>query len=423
MNSDPAAAMQYGEKGLALAKSIKYPLGQARNINRIGTILPANGSYDEALSRYLDAIKIAESINDDVGIIKTLNSIGILYGEQKDSKKAIEYYRKANVISEKTNNQLLTQILFLNIGLDFCELNQLDSALFYTKKSYELARRIGSDNINVLLYNVGTIDYRQQRYESALNYYRRSVPLSKKKQDYRILGEIYNEMALIFNAQNQRDSTLFYAEKGLTLAEESNNLNYISKSSILLSNLYEGVDVKKSFLYFKESTAANDSLFTIEKATRLRQIEFSEQIRKQEKIAAAQKSKTQKRTGILIGLAIGLLLLAVVLYRNNLQKTKTNALLAAKNADIEHKRQELQESIEKIKLMQNQLIQSEKLASLGELTAGIAHEIQNPLNFVTNFSDLSGELLEELNELLAKENLSAEGKAVIKELQVEFSGN
>lgn len=423
MNSDPAAAMKYGEAGLALAKSIKYPVGQARNINRIGTILRANGSYDEALTRYLDGIKIAESINDDVSIIKAYNSIGILYGEQKDSKKAIEYYKKAKVLSEKTNNQLLTQILFLNIGLDFAELNQLDSALIYTKKSYELAEELNSDNLNVLLYNLGTIDDRRQRYESALAYYRKSVPLSIAIKDFRILGELYTEMALLFNAKKQRDSTVFYAEKGLYYAEETNNLNYISKTSILLSDIYEESDVKKSLQYLKESTAANDSLFTIEKATRLRQIEFNEQLRKQEKITTEQRNKTQKRTGILIGLAIGSLLLAVVFYRNNLQKTKNNALLAAKNEDIEHKRQALEASIEKMKKMQNQLIQSEKLASLGELTAGIAHEIQNPLNFVTNFSELNGELLDDLTELLTKENPSEDDKEEIKELQTELVGN
>ncbi len=65
---------------------------------------------------------------------------------------------------------------------------------------------------------------------------------------------------------------------------------------------------------------------------------------------------------------------------------------------------ELKQSLESLKATQSQLVQSEKMASLGELTAGIAHEIQNPLNFVNNFSEVSTELIDEMNEEIVKGN-------------------
>ena len=65
-----------------------------------------------------------------------------------------------------------------------------------------------------------------------------------------------------------------------------------------------------------------------------------------------------------------------------------------------NKRHELEKTLASLKTTQNQLVQSEKMASLGELTAGIAHEIQNPLNFVNNFSEVNTELIDELKEEL-----------------------
>ena len=90
--------------------------------------------------------------------------------------------------------------------------------------------------------------------------------------------------------------------------------------------------------------------------------------------------------------------------------------LEQKRKAIEETNVALQHSLEELKAAQAQLIQSEKMASLGELTAGIAHEIQNPLNFVNNFSDVSTELVDEMNEEMEKGNLE-DAKQIAQDLK------
>lgn len=99
-----------------------------------------------------------------------------------------------------------------------------------------------------------------------------------------------------------------------------------------------------------------------------------------------------------------------------LQRAELERMVAERTSELTQQKEELQQALVELKATQAQLIQREKLASLGELTAGIAHEIQNPLNFVNNFAEASGEMCEELEEELEKGNL-AEVPAIVGDLK------
>ena len=132
-------------------------------------------------------------------------------------------------------------------------------------------------------------------------------------------------------------------------------------------------------------------------------------MREPQKTTALQKgNETLQNQMIVFSLFAAFTLFGVIvfiLYGNNVQEQKANRLLKQqKQQKLETDEQKIKvdKALEELKSTHAQLIQSEKMANLGELTAGIAHGIQNTLNFVNNFSDVNNELLTELNEEIEK---------------------
>ena len=116
---------------------------------------------------------------------------------------------------------------------------------------------------------------------------------------------------------------------------------------------------------------------------------------------------------------------ALEIFRHNSLEAQRLNLVEKLAADLEEKNATLETVLADLQLAQDQIVMREKLAALGELTAGVAHEIQNPLNFVKNFAEVSEELLEELQEVLEEEGLqiNEEQRGLINEIKGDLTDN
>jgi signal transduction histidine kinase len=145
---------------------------------------------------------------------------------------------------------------------------------------------------------------------------------------------------------------------------------------------------------------------------------------KQIEVDLLNQQKRNQRS-IMISLAIISILAMIIvsnLLRNNRQKKKAYEILNLQKQATEEQKTKAENALSELKSLQKKMIHSAKMASLGEVTAGIAHEIQNPLNFVTNFSELNVEILDEMRAVFI-DKLEAADKVGANEIMDDLAEN
>ena len=420
-NSKPDTALALAQQGLLLARKNHFAAGEIACLNMTGLLFITIGNYPKALEYLLESLKKSEAINEESAIATELGNIGIVYASQGDHRQSIDYNLRALPIDKHLGLKRNIAIVALNLGDSYEKLNMPDSAIYYTMQCYALCMELKYvDLMGIALNNFGNIYSSIGRDDTALKYYRADFPYLKQADDDDDFCETYLGLAKIFQRAGNKDSCLHYAKLCWRIAKNAGFTDEVMASSNLLTKFYTSErNIDSAFVYQSAAVTAKDSLFSQEKARELQTLRFDEAVRRQQIEEAREEAHTQLKLNALFGCLFTLLIVAFILYRNNRQKQKANAILA-------DQKQKLESTLKDLRTTQAQLIQSEKMASLGELTAGIAHEIQNPLNFVNNFSDVNTELVQEAEDEIDLGN-TKEAKTILhlikeNELKINHHG-
>jgi len=402
--SKPDSAMIYAQEEISLARRIKTDIALSFALRDYAGVLSQTGNYPQAIHFILESLKLAEKSNDFWNIGWSYSWLATTYIAAEDYEHALFYSRKQKSLLESHHNIGGTKKLWYDLYNDalygftiiYDKLNLPDSALTYL----QMANRNESDpRFNLF----GDTYFKKGDYARAIGYYKRGYQTATDRSVYADAMSSCNGLAKTFRKINLTDSSIFYAKKVLELNNYAKYPLALFEALDLLAGVYKSKGNNDSAVkYLQLTLSTKDSLFNQRKIMQMQSMTFNEQLRQQD-IADAQKAYEDKiRTYVLTGGLIALLLVAFVLFRSNRQKQKANL--------------QINKAYQNLKSAQAQLVQREKMASLGELTAGIAHEIQNPLNFVNNFSEVNRELIDELEEEADKGNVD-EIKSIAKDIK------
>ena len=404
--SKPDSCLLFSVEALTLSKNLHRTTDKVRALNISGEALRFLGDYPRALKMQMEALAINRKLKDQNGEATSLGYIGLTYTEFREYRQGLQYLFTSLEINKQVENQLKITFTLTNIGNAYNLLTMPDSALYYQRLAFNNYKGLKHGPLkSLILTRYGTAFYSLGLKDSALFYYHRAIDNSINTGDRVNIPKIQGRIAELYESEAKFDSSLYYARQSFTNGQQSVQSLEILEASKLLVKLFRQADNSDSAFFYQDVVyQMTDRLFGPQKFKQLQLLMLEEQERQQKTIQEQEQFRNKIKYLILLS-ALGIfLVIGYLLIRNNRHKQKANLLLQEQKNKIEH-------TLEELKSTQKQLIQSEKMASLGELTAGIAHEIQNPLNFVNNFSEVNEELLTEMKGELDKGNIN-DAKAI-----------
>ena len=448
--SDEATSTALLEQSLALSRRLRDSVGMGQALLGLGTRYRRRADYVRAGDFTREAQALFTRRDDPAGLAKTFVQWSFIASAQENSQASLRAALQGLPYAERAGDRVAQTYLQVALGSVYVQLGNYREALLVLRPALRQATALGDEYMRAAASNLlGNAYHKLSDYPRALRYLRQSVVLNRKLGDNQSalideinLSELYSaqrqlplamahgqrarteaytahdaynqapaevSVARVFLLQGQPDSALQLAHHAFALSRRNRSNESLRNASEIMAKAYaQQGKFAEAYHYQALWAAYRDSVSGELTQRRTSALRYGYELdKKQDQITLLTQSRElqtqkayrqrQEMHALLAGLA-GLMLLLGLLARNIFLKQRANRTLNEKNEEIGHQRDRLDQTLTRLKTTQAQLVQSEKMVALAALTSGVAHEMQNPLNFVNNFAEVSLELVNELEE-------------------------